>query len=296
MKPAIKPMLCEGYPKVFNDSGYIWERKLDGARILPIVSGTDVHLQARSGTNKTHTFPELRVETRLPAILDGEVVSAKDLSFQDSIQHRINKMNNVDAASRLYPAKLVVFDVLEIDGRNVETLPLETRKQLLQKVVVPTDTVELSDFTADGEALWQDVLANGWEGAVGKRRAGSYVRNARDWLKVKAWKRNYGKETTGETILVVGYTQGTGWRQSTFGALVLARLEADGSSIYVGEVGTGFNDAEIAHICTMFLPGVCPWTREPEPATWIKPFAIKVQYLETTNEGLLRFPSYKGMV
>ena len=296
MNEKIKPMLAEGSPQPFNDPSYIWEIKYDGARILSFINGSNVHLQARSGSDKTDTFPELRIETRRPAILDGEVVSATGLSFQDSIQKRINRTYDVLATAVQCPAKLVVFDCLEIDGKSVEHLPLETRKGLLAEVLIPTENTELAPFYEDGITLWTTVIENDLEGLVGKLKASQYLRNKRKWLKVKAWKRNYGKNSTGETILAIGYTQGTGWRESTFGALVLARLGVDGVLTYVGEVGTGFDQDEIKALYAMSSSGVCPWTREPGPATWIKPFVIKVQYLEYTNEGIMRFPSFKGVV
>ena len=296
MNEKIKPMLAEGSPQPFNDPNYIWEIKYDGARILSFVNNSNVHLQARSGSNKTDTFPELRIETLRPAILDGEVVSATGLSFQDSIQRRINRTYDVLTAAVQYPAKLVVFDCLEIGGESIEHLPLETRKTLLAEILTPTSNVEIAPFYEDGIALWTTIIENNLEGQVGKQKTGRYLRNKRKWLKVKTWKRNYGKDSTGETILVVGYTQGTGWRESTFGALKLAHLEVGGTSTYVGEVGTGFDQSEIEALYTMFSSGTCPWTREPGLATWIKPFAIKVQYLEYTNEGIMRFPSFKGTV
>lgn len=292
----IKPMLAQGSPKAFNDDLYIWERKHDGDRILPFVNGSNHYLQARSGTDKTDTFPELRLETRRPAILDSEVVSATGLSFQNSMQHRINRKKNIAEAVKQYPAKLVVFDLLEIDGRNVEHLPLLARKELLSSVVVPTDNVEVGLYTSDGLALWDEVITNVWEGLVGKRKDEPYLRHKRRWLKVKAWKRNYGKDSTGETFLVIGYTKGTGWRESTFGALVVARLESDGSSTYIGEIGTGFDVPEIKAFVAMFHLAPCPWSREPQQATWVRPIAIYAQYLEYTNAGMWRIPSFKGIV
>jgi len=292
----IKPMLAEGSPKVFNDEAYLWEIKYDGIRLLSFINKRIDHLQARSGTDKTYTFPELRIETKVPAILDGEVVSATGLSFHDSVQKRMNRKLNIDAMVKLFPVKKAVFDVLEVDGENVEHLPLETRKEVLADIFIPTDSAELAPYSEDGVSLWDEVIAQGLEGLVGKSKQGAYLRDKREWLKVKAWKRNYGKDSTGETFLVVGYTKGTGWRESTFGALEIARLEANGSSTYVGEVGTGPDKPELAHLCSLFSPSVCPWSKEPELATWVKPFAIKIQYLEYTNEGMMRFPSFKGVV
>jgi len=295
---VIKPMLATGaqVPNT-NDPSIIWEIKYDGIRLLPHVYKNGHYLQARSGTDKTETFPELHLETTAPVILDGEVVSATGLSFQDSIQRRMNRIKNIGFYAETIPAKLVVFDILEADGKNVEHLPLIQRKEILSRALVETDNVELSPYTEDALELWNDiVIPQGLEGMVGKLRTGLYERNARHWLKVKTWRRNYGKDSTGETFLVVGYTQGTGWRKTTFGALKLARLEADNTLTYVGEVGTGMDRPEIEGLVSMFASALCPWPKEPEQATWIKPFPVYIQYLEYTNEGIMRFPSFKGIV
>ncbi len=304
MSSKIKPMLAKGsphpvgnvYPAIFKDGSHLWEIKYDGIRLLSFINKGITSLQARSGTNKTHTFPELRIETKVPAVLDGEVISAAGLSFQDSIQKRMNRKLNIDAMVKLFPVKKAVFDVLEVDGKNVEHLPLETRKEMLADIFIPTDNAELAPYTEDGVSLWNEVTNLGLEGIVGKNKQGAYLRDKREWLKVKAWKRNYGIDSTGETFLVVGYTKGTGWRESIFGALEIARLEADGTSTYVGEAGTGYDRAEMQHLCSLFSPAACPWAKEPLLATWVQPFACWMQYLEYSNDGMMRFPSFKGVV
>jgi len=303
-REKIKPMLATGasVPTV-NDPDMLWEIKHDGIRILPHVRRLgDHYLQARSGTDKTATFPELHLETKVPAILDSEVVSATGLRFQDSIQKRMNRIRNITEFAKSYPAKLIVFDILEVDGENIEHLSLLLRKQYLADTLVETDNVELGTYTEDALDLWRNVIIpQSLEGMVGKDKYSHYARNARHWLKVKTWQRSYGKDSTGETFLIVGYTKGTGWRESTFGALEIARLEADGALTYVGEAGTGMNQDEtgpksIAGLVSMFSPAACPWSKEPLQATWVKPFAVYIQYLEYSNNGMMRFPSFKGVV
>ncbi|MDO8671852.1 MAG: RNA ligase family protein [Dehalococcoidia bacterium] len=292
----IKPMLAKDGGEVTNDPRMLFELKYDGARAIAFVDGTmkGYRLQARSGTDKTATFPELEFNLTKPAILDGEIVSAAGKSFQDGIQPRVNRDREILMAVKAMPAKLVVFDVLEVDGNSVENLPLLDRKELLAQILIPTPTVEMAPYFDDGVALLAQskalkaiadgVYRQGEEGIVGKHKHGRYLRDKREWLKVKCWQLG--------TFMAIGYTAGTGWRASTFGALVLA----DAKGNYVGEVGTGFNAQDISDLMKMFSLSVCPFPREPEPATWIKPFAVKVRYLEMTNDGVLRFPSFKGVV
>jgi bifunctional non-homologous end joining protein LigD len=277
----IKPMLCKTELKPFDDDNFIWERKYDGARIIAVVNGTEVKLFSRSGLEKTGLFPELRIETKLPAILDGEVVSGDSFN---GIQHRVNRQNGISIASKAYPATFHVFDVLETDGVSLEREPLFRRKLLLAANLKETENVQAAPFTDRGTELFEQAKQEQWEGIIGKSRNGAYAQGKRVWKKVKLWLSG--------TFLAVGYTQGTGWRANLFGALVLS----DTKGAYVGSVGTGFNDADIRALMRMFSPAPCPFPRDPEPATWIKPFAVKIRYMEYTNDGMLRFPSFKGVV
>jgi len=286
----IKPMLCERRPEPFNDNRYLWEIKYDGIRIIAGVQD-GYSLQARSGTDKTHLFPELNLETKVSAVLDGELVCYREgkLVF-NGIQHRANRINNILPSSREYPATFEVFDILMAAGNNLQNLPLEERKKILEAVLIPTDNVRVAPYTPDGISLFQEAMDNHTEGVVGKLKTGTYRQGKREWIKVKAVQ-------AGEFV-VCGYTEGTGWRASTFGALVLGKVDGTGLA-YVGAVGTGFDEAEISRLYQRMLAlgsAPCPFGREPEKATWIKPvISVLVQYLEMTGDDRLRFPSYKGM-
>lgn len=277
----IKPMLCKTELEPHDNPNYIWERKYDGARIIACVSGKTVRLYGRSGNEKTALFPELRIETKVPAILDGEVISGEGFN---GIQHRINRLNGISRVSKEFPANFQVFDMLEANSINLEREPLFQRKILLQANLIQTDNVFLAPFSDKGIELFQTAKEKQWEGIIGKYRTGAYQRGKREWLKVKLWQMG--------TFLVVGYTQGTGWRESTFGALVLSDTQGN----YLGSVGTGFNTADIRNIVSFFSPAPCPFPREPEPATWIKPFPVKIRFMELTNDKRLRFPSFKGVI
>lgn len=284
----IKPMLCQDAKEAFDSPDYIWETKYDGARIIARVNFDDepTRLFGRSGAEKTRLFPELRIETKTPCILDGEVISGDSFN---NIQHRINRQNGIGLASKSFPAVFKVFDIIQVelkDGQqfSLATAPLIQRKAALAEILVPTETVQLAEHTEKGVELFNKIEQAGGEGVIGKRKKGIYLENKREWLKVKTWR--FG------TFQVVGYTQGTGWRTSTFGALVLA----DEKGTHVGEVGTGFNADDIRSLCAMFSPAPCPFPREPEPATWIKPFVVKIRYLEFTVDGKLRFPSFRGVI
>lgn len=286
----IKPMLAQLSPKPFDDpEHYIWEEKFDGIRAVVVVDGLNHRIFARSGTEKTALFPELDIQTNMPCILDGEIISAKG-DF-NSIQHRANRINGIHYAVQEFPAEYRVFDVIELKGVNIKNVPLSKRKEVLGLTFKPTDNAKLTYYTSDGVLLFEKMISEGKEGVIGKRLSSAYLENKRGWLKVKCNKE-------GEFV-VCGYTPGLGWRDSTFGALVLAKQDV-GSLVYVGLVGTGFTSAEIALIfghLRSLVTGIALFPC-PEPVViWVKPeLVIKVRYLEYTNDGHLRFPAYKGLV
>lgn len=282
----IKPMLCQDAPKAFDDPDYLWEIKFDGARILANVNGQDYTLQARSGTDKTHLFPELEIKTVYPAVLDGELVCCTG-KFSD-VLHRINRENNIGWATQNYPVFYKVFDILMAEypgGGQVDlrSQPLFKRKEILQKILVPTTNVRLAEVFELGTLLFEHAQKHQLEGVIGKQKMSRYIEGQRGWLKVKVWQE--------DKFLAIGYTEGTGWRTSSFGALVLSDLKGN----YVGQVGTGFDDESIWSIQQMFQPAPCALQSVPEKATWIKPFMVKVRFLEYTNDHILRFPSFKGV-
>ncbi len=299
----IKPMLCEiaGESAITDIPGVIWERKFDGARLLSRVSGSKVDLAARSGTDKNDQFPELMdIHTKQPCILDGEVVVYDDngRSVFKGIQQRINtgaSLAKVRAQSN--PVTFEVFDILEVDDISIRSFPLSSRKAVLKELVIPDERVHLSEYVQDGHTLLAEAYAANLEGIVGKRLNSHYQEGVRGWLKVKLW--------IDGVFIVHGWTEGTGWRKSTFGALVLADPI---TGEYVGSVGTGYTSttpsgdeipqASLSHslhtVMERFVPGQCPWEKEPEKATWVQPFTIKVRYLEKTEDGRLRFPAFKG--
>lgn len=287
----IKPMLAQLEPKPFNDPRYLWETKYDGIRAIIAGGVTGKYtIQARSGADKTLLFPELALKSKRACVLDGELVSITGRF--NGIQHRANRINGIQQAIRNYPVRYEVFDIIEADGLNLKGLPLLKRKEILSEILIPSDNVELATYTEDGETLFEAMVTNGYEGVIGKLKAGTYQEGKRNWLKVKC-------NQMGEFV-ICGYTPGTGWRASTFGALVLGRQD-NNKLTYVGSVGTGFNDAEITDLYYLLLGSRvdrCPFPiPPPETAVWVKPeIAIKVKFLEYTNDGRLRFPAYKGRV
>ena len=121
----------------FSDPAWVYERKLDGERVLTFVERGKPHLYSRNRIELNGNYPEL-VEAfeRMNAknlVVDGEVV-ASDGTFA-SLQRRMQTRNAEDARRSGVRITYHVFDLLSVGGRDVRALPLLERKALLRSSV-----------------------------------------------------------------------------------------------------------------------------------------------------------------
>ena len=105
--------------------------------------------------------------------------------------------------------------------------------------------------------------------------------------------------------MIAGYTKGQGNRTGRFGSLLLAVSEAGGLR-YAGNVGTGFDRAEIERLLARLRPlerPSTPFAEAPKLAkvrkadiVWVEPELVcEVEFAEWTHDGRLRAPSYQGL-
>jgi bifunctional non-homologous end joining protein LigD len=198
------------------------------------------------------------------------------------------------------PIVFYVFDLLEVDGEPVIDLPLSERRARLKKLLDGRNrTVVFSEPFDDGPALLAAAKERRLEGIMGKRVDSRYLpgKRTRDWLKFK---------THGEQELVIaGYTRGKGRREGSFGSLVLATNGSKGLE-WVGNVGTGFDEAEIERLLKKLRPlerKGSPFPQEPKmprvkkgDVVWVEPKLVgEVSFAEWTHDGRLRAPVYQGL-
>ena len=108
-----------------------------------------------------------------------------------------------------------------------------------------------------------------------------------------------------QEFVVAGYTRGEGRRARTFGSLVLGVYEGE-ELRYVGNVGTGFDDAEIRKLLALLEPlhrTDAPFRDVPRlprvrksDVLWVEPRLVaEVRFGEWTHDGHLRHPAYLGL-
>jgi bifunctional non-homologous end joining protein LigD len=85
-------------------------------------------------------------------------------------------------------AVLCAFDLIELDGKDWRTAPIEERKQALAHLLHrESEGIVLNvHYDCDGATVFKHACALGCEGIVSKRRGSSYRSGRVDhWLKVK---------------------------------------------------------------------------------------------------------------
>lgn len=257
----------------------------------------DTRLQARSGQDITAQFPELQElhrQVAKPCVLDGEVACA---TF-NQVQHRIHRSKALDirVAAKLYPARFFAFDILSLDGKSLMPHAQVGRKEALVTVMRESPIgLVLLWWEREGIALFHEVQSRQQEGIMAKHRAAPYVEGKRVdwWLKVKNFQE--------ATFYVCGLTEGEGERACTFGSLILGELR-DGKLVYVGNVGSGFDQQQLKELTACFsaLRGDCPFEQADVGRAvkqWTKPIVqCEVRFLEWGKDGKLRFPTFRQLV
>ena len=169
-------------------------------------------------------------------------------------------------------------------------LPLRERKRILREELQESEIVTIADlFPEKGEDYFQAALKMGIEGIVAKRLDSVYEPGMRsqDWIKIK--------KSLKLDLVIGGYIPGKGGRAPYFGGLLLGAY-SHGLLQYVGRVGSGFTDKELAEIVSAFSPQdtlPSPMHRERRRQDGSSPNqVVQVSALEVTKDGHLRAPVF----
>lgn len=210
------------------------------------------------------------------------------------MQSRMNRKVLIEEYARIYPATYIVFDCLSYAGRLLMGSSILARKVFVDRVcltISPTFVRPITFVLTDGIETFNKLADAGWEGIVAKPVDSKYRPGQRkEWLKIKVSK------TTNAVVLAC--TLGTGKRSNKFGALVLAeRMPGTNDLSYLGEVGTGFTDEDLDTLLTIMHKLKTNDGTDGNIKFYVDPrLTVRIKYLERTNDGLLRFPVYKGVL
>jgi bifunctional non-homologous end joining protein LigD len=303
----IRPMLAQlgslRHPPRGRDLAI--EMKWDGVRVLAHVQGGETRLLSRNGIDVTATYPEFANLAEVlgghAGVLDGEVIAldAKGYPSFSLLQRRMRLQRPADvrrAAERI-PVRYVVFDLVALDGEDLTAKPYRRRRKLLEATVRDRSPVHVSpifDGTLD-EGLDRAAELH-LEGVVVKEREAPYSpgRRTHAWTKVKLHRT--------QEVVIAGWRPGKGSREGRIGSLLLG-IPDGGELQYVGRVGTGFDEAELAELGRLTarierrrnpLTGVP--AADARDARWVAPRLVgEVEYAELTGDGRLRHPTWRGL-
>lgn len=288
-------------------SGPGWgvEYKWDGFRGRWLVDGSSVKVFSRNAADVTSTFPEL---TRIAEIvgqrrllLDGEIVALDQLgrpSFSRLQQRWPMRKRPTRSLVEQVPVAFFAFDVLTIGNVDLTELPYVERRQALDELTLsrPRPLV-IPPYWRDARPI--DMLAaaaeNGIEGIVSKRLDSQYHSG-----RSTAWIKTPVRKTC--ELAIVGWRPPTGSaRTEMVGTLLLAGRSDDGQLVLVGQVGSGFSDAERRRLHTLLVRIAVDHAPLKNPPTnytanWVKPqYVGEVAFREYVDGQGLRHPSWKGL-
>ena len=231
------------------------EVKLDGVRVLALVTKTNVRLFTRNG-KPFDNFPHIveaidsvRLSLRTAVkesysgfVLDGEIMGD---SFQ-ALMKQAQRKTNVDSSDMVYN----VFDFIPLEDfeRGYWNAQQYKRLEILEKLRPIFDStncinimegIDVNLDTCEGhnqlKRYANDAVVAGFEGILIKELDAPYVcKRDTYWLK---WKPVYDYD-----LKVVGVVEGTGRNEGKLGALICEGIDQE-KTIKVN-VGSGLSDAQ----------------------------------------------------
>ena len=293
MPGSIPPMLAQLGREPPSGDEWVFEPKLDGFRTLAFIEHGKTTLRSRNDTDMSRYFPaiisDLSKLKDSTIILDGEIVAideAGKICFQ-CLQQLVGLPHQ--HTGKQFSTVYYAFDILYLNGFSLMAVPFDKRHAILRRIIKPGPNFKsVSQFEGDGNRIFQASVDSGMEGIVAKKKQSPYSPGKRstDWIKVK--------RTQSEEFVIGGFARGSGKRSENFASLLLGYYD-NRKLIYVGSVGTGFDEPTLKDIESRLRPLITdksPFAGDiqySEGVTWVKPRLVaEVKFAEWTPGGFLR--------
>jgi DNA ligase 1 len=292
---ALQPMLAQTADSIeaaferIRPAAVEW--KLDGIRVQVHRNGSDVAVFTRTLDEIGARVPEV-VEAALSLpidsiVLDGEAIALTDGDRPRSFQvtaSRIGTRTDVAAQRRVTPLTVLFFDVLHVDGNDVQAQPGIERAAALSAAVpeslrVPRIVTESVD---EARAFLDSALAQGHEGVVVKALDAAYEagRRGSGWVKVKP------RHTLDLVVLAAEW--GHGRRRGWLSNLHLGARDPDsGGFVMLGKTFKGLTDAMLTWQTEELLRLE---TSRSEWQVFVRPELV----VEVAFDGVQTSPRYPG--
>ncbi|KTC74391.1 ATP dependent DNA ligase [Legionella birminghamensis] len=226
------------------------ERKFDGIRVQLICTESDKRLFTRTGEDISHSFPDILSEIKGQVVLDGELVirNQQNVGSFNELQQRLNRKKPTKELISKFPAAIVFYDLLSIQGRDIRSLDFMERRLQLESWYKENQNPcwflsELLDVDKDNIfAVKERILAEkqvAVEGLMLKHKASPYIagRPKGYWYK---WKRD---PMLVDAVLM--YAQRGHGKRSSFYSDYTFGLWVDMEVVPIGKAYFGFTDKEL---------------------------------------------------
>jgi bifunctional non-homologous end joining protein LigD len=258
-----------------RSGNWIYEIKFDGYRALALRGGNETRILSRNEKDLGGKFPEVKDAVAAlnvqDVVIDGEIVA-----LDDKGRSSFQLLQGFDMGLVRPPIVFYAFDLLRLNGKDLQNLPIEERKAKLEELLKkPPGVIRYSvSFTKDIKELLGRAQELGLEGLIGKPEGS---------------RKYFG-------ALLVGFYEGKSFK-------------------FAGRVGTGFSEKLLRTIYDIMqeirLPA-CPFANLPEkrrgrwgqgitPAImkrchWVEPVLVaQVKFTEWTSDDQLRQPVFLGL-
>lgn len=235
-KPSSVPAPMEALlaAELPEGSGWQFEPKWDGFRCLARRDGADVTLTSKSGKPLGRYFPDIvemlgKVATK-DFLVDGElIIPVGDALSFGALQLRLHPAESrVRELVSRHPAELMLFDLLELGGKDLTREPLAKRRQALEKFIAMNQAprLQLSPMTLEREVAikWLERSGGALDGVIAKQRDLDYRPGERAMVKVK-------QQRTADCV-VGGFRCAA--RKRVVGSLLLGLYDDEGCLDHVG--------------------------------------------------------------
>ncbi|WP_167956837.1 ATP-dependent DNA ligase [Anaerosporobacter faecicola] len=290
---GLKPMLIAEQEEPFDSEDFIYEIKLDGIRCIAYLDETGTDLRNKRDKKLLPHVPELsniHKQVKGKCILDGELFILKNgvTDFYE-IQKRVMMSDpfRIQLAAQKYPASFVAYDIVYLNDKQIDMLPLMERKMILNDTVVETERISISRYIEQkGIQLFELAKQNGLEGIVAKRKDSLYTfdKRSKNWIKCKVMST--------DDCVICGYIP----KEHNMISFVLGQYDGD-ILVYKGHVTLGaslriLNQYEYKRI--EYSPfGEVP--KGNENATWLEPSLVCIVESMPTEKESFRQPVFKGI-
>ena len=302
MKVMLEPEVCA----LITDKNKIYQRKYDGTAGAAVVKqvGSDIDVQLigrgvlKSGDRQVYneTFYDLIPSMRellgrlshISFTMIGEIVCLNengDESFK-GIEARCNRKKDISHYAFMYPAKFMIFDIIELNGNDLRNLPLNKRREILEHLAPFIDMTDrlmlIEEYTepSDKQALVDKVLSgkHGLEGIVVKNHDATYAQDT----------RKFKYKCTEDVFWEGEYEPGEKRHEGKVGSLICYQYLIDpdtgvSTKKEVARIGGGIVDPLRLRLTELALNK----TVNPE-----NPMVIEAQTHELLPSGKMRYPNW----